>query len=520
MSLFEPILPDPGVIQKLNNVCQPEFVSVRETDRVAYARDMWPRSLIRQRGGTLDHPPDVVVWPKDAEEVAGVVRIASETNLPVIAFGAGSGVCAGTLPVRGGIVIDLKRLNRILQIQPEDSLLQVEAGAMGENLERELNRRGWTLGHFPSSIYCSTVGGWIAARGAGQCSSRYGKMEDLVRSLTFVDPRGIIQSTPFRPPGYSSWSVDSLLVGSEGTLGIVVEADLVMRPLARERWFRGFKFPNVSSGLEAMRLMLRKGLRPSVLRLYDEFDTVIAKTGPGDDDVQDSIFSSLGKKLSAPLGGLLRRSLRRVLATPRLLNRLTDLLPGGCLLVVVQEGERQERELASELITTLCRSRGASDLGEGPGLHWWKHRYNVSYKQAAIFMAGAFVDTMEVATTWDRLLPLYRAVRKAVAPLAFIMAHFSHAYREGCSIYFTFAGAAGDDAAAATLYDRIWDAAQAAVLAEGGVVSHHHGVGMSKQRFLVQQLAEARVLGDAVKRAFDPAGLFNPGKLGQGMEQG
>jgi alkyldihydroxyacetonephosphate synthase len=515
MPLFEPVLPDPGLVGKLERICGSGGVSVSEPDRITYARDMWPRSLIRQRGGTVDSPPDVIVWPQTAKQVSEVVRLARKAGLPVVPFGAGSGVCGGTLPLRGGIVMDLKRMNRILDFSAEDRLLSVEAGAMGENLEREVNRRGFTIGHFPSSIYCSTVGGWVAARGAGQCSSRYGKIEDLVRSVTFIDAEGREHTTPFYWPGMSAWSIDPLLVGSEGTLGIITSAELVIRELSTERWYRGFKFPNVTSGVEGMRLIFRQGLRPAVIRLYDEFDTVIAKTGPEEEEVTEPVLSSLGGKVAGPLKRLATLGLKRLLQTPRMLNRVVDMLPGGCLMVVVAEGVEEERSHTSEAITSLCRSRGAVDLGEGPGRHWWKHRYGISYKQSALFAAGAFVDTMEVATTWDRIPSLYKAVRKAVSSSAFIMAHFSHGYREGCSIYFTFAAAAKDDAASAALYDRIWNAAQEAVLSEGAVVSHHHGVGMSKQRFLVRQLAEATVLAQATKTAFDAGGLLNPGKLGQ-----
>ena len=505
-----------SVLGELGSICGKEHVSVREPDRILYARDMWPRSLLRQQRGFVEYPPDCVVWPANAEEVAGVVRLAASAFIPIIAFGGGSGVCGGTLPVRGGIVLDLKRLCRILQFEPEDCLLEVESGAIGENLERELERRGWTLGHFPSSIYCSTVGGWIAGRGAGQCSSRYGKIEDMVRALAFVDQEGELQRTPLQLAAYQPWSLDPWLVGSEGTLGVIVAASLFMRPLSARRWYRGFVFSDVPTGVEAMRQILRCGLRPSVLRLYDEFDTLMAaKSGPVDEPVEEMVQERLGA-LSSPLFKSFRdRSLRTLVMAAGVMNRLVRLLPKECLLVVVQEGEPEEIACAASLLPAICQKKGARDLGEGPGRHWWTQRYAVSYKQSWLFQAGLFVDTMEVATTWDRLLPLYQAVRRAVSPLAFVMAHFSHAYRDGCSIYFSFAAASRKAEAAPALYDRIWEAAQSACLAQGAAVSHHHGVGFSKQRFLVQQLGEAGVLAAAVKQVMDPHGVFNPAKLGQ-----
>ncbi|HEX6837023.1 MAG TPA: FAD-binding oxidoreductase, partial [Polyangia bacterium] len=169
----------------------PGRVSTTPPDRVAYARDLWPRGLITLSGGTpAAHPPDAVVWPTSTEEVVAIVRAAARTATPIVPFGAGSGVCGGTLPIRGGIVVDLKRMRSIVELDAHAGAATVEAGIIGEHLEHELDRRGFTLGHFPSSIMCSTFGGWLAARSAGQLSTRYGKIEDMVRRLTFVDGRG------------------------------------------------------------------------------------------------------------------------------------------------------------------------------------------------------------------------------------------------------------------------------------------------------------------------------------------
>jgi alkyldihydroxyacetonephosphate synthase len=508
---------DAALLAALRAAVGEAHVSTREEDLLACARDMWPRGLIRQRAGAFDHPPAAVVWPGDEAQVAEVVRLAAAHGAPVVPFGAGSGVCGGTLPVRGGLVLDLKRLCRILSLDERDRLLEVEVGALGEVLERELERRGFTLGHFPSSILCSTVGGWLAGRSAGQCSSRFGKIEDIARSLRWVDAGGRIRETRLRSGGQGS--LDALLLGSEGTLGVLTSARLAVWPLARERWLRAFRFPDVEAGLRAMAAMLRAGLRPSVLRLYDEFDTLLARSGKEDaGDPRESLSASL-PALALPARALLARSLPVVLRAPRLLNRVTGLLPTGCLMVVIVEGGlagAQAWRLAAERIPALCAREGASDAGEGPAAHWWKNRYAISYKQSGLFSAGAFVDTMEVASTWDRLPRLYHAVRKALEPLAFVMAHFSHAYREGGSIYFTFAGAAEDDAGAVVLYDRIWDAAQGVVMAAGATVSHHHGVGLSKARYLVHQLGPAQALAEHLKAALDPDGLMNPGKLGLG----
>jgi len=519
---------------ELARITAPERVSTSPPDRVAYARDLWPRGLLALRAGDVaPFPPDAIVWPESVAEVQAIVRLALERRAPIVPFGAGSGVCGGTLPLHGGIVVDCKRMRRLLALDGDALTATFETGILGEPLEHELSRRGYTLGHFPSSIMCSTLGGWLAARSAGQCSTRYGKIEDLVRSVECVTGTGEVIDTG----GGGAPDLTQLLVGSEGTLGILTRATLAIRPAPELRLMRGFRFPRVAAGCEAIRRVMQRGLRPAVVRLYDALDTfwhlrggkeraapALATDGEGAPD------GSLYGRLLAALGvgdvpGLKHRSRARALAAllerPRLLNRLVDRvgprLGAGCLLVVGCEGDRALAEAEARATFRELQAAGGEDLGPGPGERWLAHRYDVSFGLSKVFHAGAFADTMEVAVSWDRLLDLYAAVREAVGEHAFVMAHFSHAYPDGCSIYFTFAAAAGGDdarAAAERRYDAIWRAGLSAATRVGATISHHHGVGLSKAAFMPEEHGEAMRIFRALKDVFDPHGILNPGKLG------
>ncbi len=507
----------------------PGRVSTTPPDRIAYARDLWPRGLIGVAAGDpAPHPPDAIVWPTSTEEVSEIIKAALQARTPIVPFGAGSGVCGGALPIRGGLVVDLKRMRRMISLDKQAGAATFEAGAIGEHLEHELNRHGFTMGHFPSSIMCSTFGGWLAARSAGQMSTRYGKIEDMVRRLTFVDGRGTIHELE----SGASPDLAQLIVGSEGTLGIITRATCTVHPVPEVRLLRGWSFNRLPAGCEAIRRLLQRGLKPAVIRLYDELDSFLHRNEgtkkSGHEDARKSEGpegSQLEQWMSmlAPQGkGLLadwkKRAMHAALARPDLVNKLASrLLPyaqGGCLLIVGFEGERSLAEAEAKAAAVELERAGGKDLGEGPGERWLAHRYAVSFRMSKVFDAGAFVDTMEVATTWDRLLELYAAVRQAVSPLAFIMAHFSHAYPEGCSIYFTFAARGANRADAERRYDAIWRAGLAAATRVGATISHHHGVGLSKAPFMPEEHGEAMAVYRAVKDVLDPSNLMNPGKMG------
>ncbi len=485
-------------------------VSADPPDRVAYARDLWPRRLLDVRAGRpAEHRPALVVWPTSVEEVSALVRFAQAEGVPLVPFGAGSGVCGGVEPEPRSIVVDLKRM-RDYRIDADAPLIDVGPGAMGITLEEEIQRRGYTIGHFPSSILCSTVGGWVAARGAGQCSGLYGKIEDMVVSLECVLGDGEVVELRRRRSGPD---LVPLMIGSEGTLGVITRAKLRLHPVPRARAYSAYSFKDIAAGWDAMRQLFQSGLRPAVSRLYDPIDSVLMRQGSVKPERGGSPRRRSGSGRSRALAGVLRSALRVPAALNTAIEALEGNLLGGSTLVLVFEGVDAEVHADSERAEEICRRLGAVTLGEGPARTWFSHRYSVSYRQSPVFRMGAFSDTMEVAAPWSRLDQLYDDVRRALGQHVLVMAHLSHAYPDGCSIYFTFSGVGQDDADAARIYESAWRDALGAAIAAGGTLSHHHGVGRSKAPRLGEELG----LGvDVIRRlmhACDPSGIMNPGNL-------
>jgi alkyldihydroxyacetonephosphate synthase len=488
--------------------------SADPADRVAYARDLWPRHHLAVRAGNVaQHQPAGIVWPASTEDVARIVRWAHDTGTPVVPFGAGSGVCAGILPHERMLVLDLKKMSRWRTLDEAGMTLDVEAGQMGLPLEEDLNRRGFTVGHFPSSILCSSVGGWVAARSAGQCSGKYGKIEDMVVALECVTGTGEIVTLRHRTSGPN---LIPFIIGSEGTLAVVTSATLRLHPRPVARSFAAFSFPTTEHGWEAMRAMFQRGLRPAVARLYDPFDAMLARRGS----------VKKGGADSGGTPGLGAAALRSVLRRPGAINELLEgsfgsKMLGGSLLVIIFEGEGEQPERDVEEARAMLEPMRAKYEGEGPARKWLLHRYSVSYRQAPVFAAGLFSDTMEVAAPWSKLRGLFDGVRRALGQHVFVMAHMSHAYPDGCCIYFSFAGTAGArngdagwDERCQQTYDKAWRAALAAAVEAGGTLAHHHGAGRSKAPRLTSELGAPGV--DAVRalmRAFDPKGILNPGNL-------
>jgi len=481
-------------------------VSAASPDRVAYSRDLWPRRLLDVRAGrAAPSPPLAVVWPTTTEELVTLTRFARGEGCALVPFGAGSGVCGGVDPSARSIVVDLKKM-RDFRIDAAEPSLDVGAGAMGITLEEDVQRAGFTIGHFPSSILCSTVGGWVAARGAGQCSGLYGKIEDMVVSLECVLGTGDVVTLKRR---FDGPNMLPFVIGSEGTLCTIARAKLRLHPAPRARAYAAFSFPDIESGWEAFRLMFQAGLRPAVSRLYDPIDSAIMKSG--------SVRSGHRRRGPKTQKSAVASLARGILRVPRALNALIQAaegnLLGGATMVLVFEGESEAVHADSERASSIAAGAGAVSLGEGPARKWFAHRYSVSYRQAPVFRLGAFSDTMEVAAPWSKLAELYDGVREALGDHVLVMAHLSHAYPDGCSIYFTFSGAAEGEDAAIARYESAWREALGAAIGAGGTLSHHHGVGRSKAPRLGEELGHGVELVRRLMRAWDPDGSMNPGNL-------
>ena len=504
-----------GLEESLVELFGRENVSENPLDLLLYGRDCAPTAILKMQEGRWQSNARFVVWPREVRQIAELFKLAQQKRFAVIPYGGGSGVCGGAEAVMPSVIVDMKKMDRVIELDTYSKVVRVQGGIITEHLERYLNAHGHTLGHFPASIYCCTIGGNLATRSAGQLSSKYGKIEDMVIGLEVVTPKGQVIRIRPAPRRATGPDIAQLFVGSEGTFGIITEATLRIWKLPEERIFGAFKFPDVASGIRAMREIMQSDIRPAVMRFYDELDTAFSGVGKEGDSLLDALpLKEAASLLKSVFPGFVKAAQRMVLSHAELLNLVDKVVKDGCLLILSCEGNAKMCKLEFEEAKRICTEAGAEYLGPAPAQRWWKHRYGVSYKQSKVFHMGAFVDTIELATSWDRVPKLYEEVRAAIAKHALVLAHFSHAYPDGCSIYFTFvtSGLRLEDRLKA--HARIWQDAMRACLKIGATISHHHGVGLVRSEWMPQELPSSFRILEIIKSDLDPNDVTNPGKLG------
>ncbi|MFZ8854819.1 MAG: FAD-binding oxidoreductase [Thermofilaceae archaeon] len=430
-----------------------------------YSRDYWPLALLKEARGEELPRPLAVAWPESVEEVVQLVRLCNEYRVPFVPYAGGSGVIGATM-CEGCLVIDVKRMNRVLSFSEEDALVVAESGVLLRKLEEFLNERGFTLRHIPQSYPEAALGGLIATMSTGQFSTKYGGIEELLVDLEAVAPDGWL--IPMRrsivPRAATGPDLKRLLIGSEGQLGVVTKAALKVFPLPSHTWRRAFAFPSFEAGLRAMREIMLAWATPAVARLYDRDDSAARFH-----DARD------------------------------------------ILLLIVEEGEEELLRAKVSVIERVVAKHGGVDIGEEYVEKWLRTRFDViSELKKLVVPLGLWFDTIETAATWSNLPRVYYEFKKrvrAVKGVYAVLAHASHFYTTGACIYFTLTYEASEE-----VYWRMWREAMRTLLEEGATISHHHGIGLLRREWVGEELGAALEYLRKVKKVLDPMGVSNPGK--------
>lgn len=487
VKLEKPSMLKPVQVDFFRSVSGAENIQTDDVSRARFSCGKFYGELLDLRLGLVPDPPDAVVAPRTHEEVKKIISFCSGEGIAVVPAGGLSSVTGAVRAPGGGIALDLtKHLNKVLAVNKVNKTVTVQAGMYGPALEEKLNRQGYSCGHFPQSFEYSTVGGWISARGAGQASTGYGKIEDMLVSVKVVTPAGVIVTRDF-PRMAQGWDIFRLFAGAEGTLGVITEATLHVFNYAPENTTSAaFIFRSFEAAVEAMRIIIQAECgKPHLFRISDPDETDIAfRTGGFEGSLADRALQMLGFKTGS-----------------------------RCLMFVTVEGEKDYARFVIRKIKRKARAGKGLYIGTSPVRKWLEQRYSSAYMRDPLMDLGIMTDTLETAVTWENLLKVWKAAHEYVArrSKAFMMIHISHVYENGANLYFTFLSPMekGNEKNDFTTFHR---GLVETILEHGGSISHHHGVGRVLGPWMEGHLGRSSMeLLRAVKKHLDPDNIMNPG---------
>ncbi len=458
--------------RKIREIIGDNNISTKEVDILAYTKDASLITLNWAIQGKIAGLPDFIIWPDTVEQICNILKFANQEKIPVIPYGEGSGVVGGAIPIRGGIIIDMKKFNKIIEINDKNLTVTAQTGINGMNLERYLNAKGYTTGHIPQSLYISSLGGWIAHRAAGQFSTKYGKIEDIILGMEVISPQGEILNFKPIPRASTGPQLEKLFIGGEGTLGIVTEATLKIWPYPDKRILISYAFSSIDDSFKAVRQILREQIYPAVIRIYDSFET--SRHFPDIENAKDKV-----------------------------------------MVVFVCEGNSKLVELEESITREKSEKNSGIDCGVHPVEHWFETRFRITETSAMPPYKIVF-DTIEVASLWENASAIYHSVldsMKKLQGVIMITAHVSHFYPNGVGIYFTFGGVPSKEQTDLEYYQKCWDTIIKAVLDAGGSIAHHHGIGINRAHWMESEWGNSVNTLREIKKLLDPNNILNPGKL-------
>jgi alkyldihydroxyacetonephosphate synthase len=423
--------------------------------------------------------PEAMVFPRSAEQVSKVLMLANTYKISVTPRGGGAGDTCGALPVYGGIVMNLCKMDRVLRLDENNLSVMAETGIYQCDLEEALNKKGYSLNFYPASHYCSTLGGFLANRGSGTLSTKYGKIENLVLSMEVVLPTGEITRTLPVPDHSTGPELNKLFLGSEGTLGVITNVTLKMYYQSEERRFNAFLFKTLPDAIDAGREIMIRRLGPSVIRVYDEVDT--------------------------------REMVKKVLGFER----------EGSFMVIGFDGFREMVDFQESRCIDVIHRKGGEDVGREPGENWWKNRFKFYYPPYNLEAVPVIHGVFDTCATFENILKIFYEQKKAIEEgfrqwEVTYMGHFSHWYDYGTILYPTFIvrKPPSDIDELLHLNHRIWSTGVEIAIRNGGTVNEHHGVGLRLGRFMKENYGPGFVTLQRIKKALDPNNILNPGKMG------
>ena len=454
-----------------------ENVSSTKGEKLAYGTDyFWVSRMVIDKGGE-PALPDFVVRPGSTEEVSKVLKIANYYKIPVQTWGGGSGTQGGALPMAGGILLDVKRMDKLIDIDTVSGTITCETGMIFQTLEWYANEQGYSVMHIPSCLTCCTVGGALAHNGIGIVSTKYGKIDDQCISMEVVLPNGDIINTLPVPKHAAGPDLNQIFIGSEGTLGVITKATFKLFEQPESRQHRAFLFPDMHSGYMAGRDIMQK-VKPSILRFFDEAETV------------------------------------------SIIKKILGFEKKGCFMNVTLEGMKKIVDIELEIVEEIAAKWGAQDLGGEYGEKWYENRITFFYPGNIMDIPQMF-GTMDTVATYANIEKIYLAMKKVINekfPYVKYISHSSHWYEWGCMNYTRFivdpAHVPSDPDEAIRLHNQIWNAGVRAAMENGGVINDHHGIGLKLSRLMKEQYGPAMQVMESLKKGLDPNGIMNPYKLG------
>ncbi len=458
------------IVQTLQKVMQPQNIVTQAEILNQYSHDAWPVSELERKLEIHQFRPDIVVIPKSKKEILSILKVANENQVPVVARGLGSSVTGQSLATQGGIVLDLTEIISEPVLNISDMTVSASAGMRGSELEEWLNKKSLTLNFYPQSLSRSTIGGWVATRATGQLSTKFGGIEDAAVGFSLILSDSTEIQVGQRPRAAVGPNLKELFLGTEGMFAVITDVTMKVYRKSEIQISEAWLMPSVNSGIVAMREIMQSGIRPSLVRFYDEAEAQFA---------------------------------------------VPNLEVNKCVLFLTHEGLTSISKAEHLESSKIVEASGGVTLGSIPVENWYKRRFDFSAVENILASSGGYAETIEVAHNWSEIEALYSRLVKELTPLSdTVLGHFSHVYTNGASLYIILFGKTDTDEEAVICLRKIWDTAMTVVTELGGEISHHHGAGLARQDFIAKSLGKQHEILKKLKSVMDPEGILNPGHLG------